>query len=53
MVQYQLPMGLWDAAYRRGGEKINKYLGNYESTLDGNQFFKQTFKHMQAWKNGW
>ena len=35
MVQYQLPMGLQDAAYRREGERINKTLGNSESTLAG------------------
>ena len=35
MVQYQLPMGLWDAYHRRGWGVINKDLGNAESTLAG------------------
>ena len=35
MVLYQLPMGLWDATNRRWGERINKALGDAESTLAG------------------
>ena len=48
MVQYQLSMGIWDVAHRRGwgwgwGEDIiNKALRNSESTLAGIR--KKNFK---------
>ena len=29
------PMVLWDANHRRGGERINKALGDAESTVEG------------------
>ena len=35
MVLYQLPMGLRDATNRRWGGRINKALGDVESTLEG------------------
>ena len=35
MVLYQLPMGLQDATNRRWGERINKALGDAESTFSG------------------
>ena len=35
MLLYQLPMGLWDATNRRWGGRINKALGDAESTLAG------------------
>ena len=48
MVQYKLPIGLWDAAHgRRGGERINKSLGNTESTLAG--IWKKTFTKIEAY----
>ena len=41
MVQYQLTMGLWDAAHKRGGERINEALGDAESTLAGIRIYKK------------
>ena len=46
MVQYQLPMGIRDAAHRRGREKISKSIGNTESTLAGIRMF---FTKMEAY----
>ena len=37
MVLYQLPMGSWDATDWMWGERINKALGDAESTLAGNR----------------
>ena len=45
MVQYQLPMGIWDAAHSRGGGRgggVKKSLGDSESTLAGIRL-KNTF----------
>ena len=46
MVLYQLPMGLRDATNRRWGERINKALGDAESTLAGIQ--EKTFTKIEA-----
>ena len=46
MVQYQLPMGLWDPAHMRGEGGINKALGNAESTLVG--IWKNIFTRIEA-----
>ena len=45
MVQYQLPMGLWDAYQRMGGETINRALGGSESTLA--RIRKKTFTKIE------
>ena len=47
MVHYQLPMGDWDAAHRRGDEIINKNIGNSEYTLAGIQ--GETFTKIEAY----
>ena len=39
-------MVLWDANHRRGGERINKALGDAESTVKG--FQKKTFPKIEA-----
>ena len=39
-------MGIRDAAHRRGGERINKALGNSESTLAG--IWGKTFTKIEA-----
>ena len=39
-------MGLWDANNRRGAEKINKALGDAESTVEGIR--KKTFPNIEA-----
>ena len=41
-------MGLMNAAHRRGGERINKSIGNAESTLAGIQ--KKTFTKIEAYE---
>ena len=38
MVQYQLPMGIQDAAHGGEGKIINKALGNSESTKVDSEF---------------
>ena len=47
MVQYQMPMGLRDETHKRGEEKINKALGNAESTLA--EFREKTFTKIEAY----
>ena len=39
-------MGIWDANHWRGGEIINKALGNAESTVEGIR--KKTFPNIEA-----
>ena len=46
MVLYQLPMGLRDATNRRWGKRINKALGDAESTLEGIR--EKTFTKIEA-----
>ena len=47
MAQYKLPMGIKDAYHRRrGGDRINKALGNSESTLAGIR--EKTFTKIEA-----
>ena len=46
MVIYQLPMGLQDATNRRWGERINKSLGDAESTLAG--IWEKSFSKLEA-----
>ena len=39
MLQYKLPIVLQDSAHRRGGEIVNKVIGNAQSTLAGIRIF--------------
>ena len=39
-------MGLWDAIHQRWGERINKALGDSESTVEGIR--KKTFPNIEA-----
>ena len=46
MVQYQLPMGLWDAAHRRGERESTKLVVMLNLPWQG--FEKKTFTKIEA-----